>query len=134
MAVQLSKTGREDLYSVDFIDQIGARPATFQTSISFATTDIISVRELIKARVKSEIGKLRKRDELDPVRFAIYGELPVTLTINDADMIDRAVRSFVKRQYLLFVDSKQCAYLEDVVHLGTESKVKFLRITPLVGG
>lgn len=122
------------MFSVDFMDQVGARPETFQANISFSETDIVSVKELIAARVTSEYEKLRKWGELDPVRFAIYGDLPPVARIDIETVINGAVTAFDKRQYLLFVDNKQCSHLEEVIHLGHNSKVKFLRITPLKGG
>ena len=122
------------MYSVDFMDQVGARPATFQTSVAFSETDIISVKEMIAARVKSEYGKIRDWDSLDPVRLAIYGDHP-QVTHDDLEIvIKRALSAFDKRQFLLFVDGHQCAQLEEVVRLKSASKVKFLRITPLKGG
>jgi hypothetical protein len=122
------------MYSVDFMDQVGARPATFQTNITFSETDIVSVRELITARVKSEYDNLRIWGELDPVRFAIYGDLPPVAHIDLGTVIKHALSAFDKRQFLLFVDGHQCAQLEEVVHLKSASKAKFLRITPLKGG
>jgi hypothetical protein len=122
------------MYSVDFLDQVGARPATFQTSISFSEADIVSVRELIAERVKWEFDKLRSHDSLDPVRFAIYGDLP-PVARGDLETVTRnAISAFNTRQFLIFADGHQCAKLEEVVHLKAQSKVKFLRITPLKGG
>jgi hypothetical protein len=127
--------GWEDgMYSVDFMDQVGARPAILQANLSFSEADTVSVRELITARIKSEYGKIRDWDSLDPVRLAIYGDHPQVKHSDLEIVIKRATAAFDKRQFLLFVDGHQCAQLEEVVHLKSASKVKFLRITPLKGG
>ncbi len=122
------------MISVDVMDQVGAKPATFLASVAFGDSEIFSARELIAARVKHEFEKLRFHDEFDPVRSAIYGDLPFTAGISHAEMTRRAIAGFSNRRFLLFVDGRQISGLEEVVRLLPDTKVKFLRLTQLQGG
>jgi hypothetical protein len=45
-----------------------------------------------------------------------------------------AVEAFEQQSFFLFVDGKQVGTLDDEVALGVDSEVRFLRLTPLVGG
>jgi hypothetical protein len=44
------------------------------------------------------------------------------------------VRAFEKQGFFLFVDGQQVSSLDEEVSLHTDSEIRFLRLTPLVGG
>jgi hypothetical protein len=119
------------MFSVEFLDQVGAKSAETRFHIEFGENLPISVRELISARVKEEYSRRNPKED-DPVRAMIYGNVESLTDVKIA--IQRAIEGFTKRRYLLLVDGKQLSALEHVFHPTTEMKVKFLRITPLQGG
>jgi queuine/archaeosine tRNA-ribosyltransferase len=45
-----------------------------------------------------------------------------------------AVEAFEHQAFFVFVDGTQVDALDDEVALGADSEVRFLRLTPLVGG
>jgi hypothetical protein len=47
---------------------------------------------------------------------------------------DVAVEAFDKQKFFVFVDGAQVEALDEEIALGADTEVRFLRLTPLVGG
>lgn len=105
--------------------------------------DRVSVRELIRTRVREEVAKANA-DRSQPRRLLV-APLEAEETVNgyrlrEGRTIDWegqaaiAVDAFQKQSFFVFVDGQQVGSLEDEVALQADSEVRFLRLTPLVGG
>ena len=103
----------------------------------------VSVRELIRTRVREEVARANA-DRSQPRRLLV-APLEAEETANgyrlrEGRLIDWerqaevAVEAFEKQSFFLFVDGKQVGTLDEEVALGVDSEVRFLRLTPLVGG
>ena len=54
--------------------------------------------------------------------------------INTTNEIKKAQQAFASGTYLIVVDGQQAGSLDEVLTLKADSKVMFVRMTPLVGG
>jgi hypothetical protein len=77
-----------------------------------------------EARQMAERGAIR-------YRTAEPADLP---QIDTPTEIQRALEGFKQRAYLIYVDGVEAESLDDVLTFSPNSKVTFLRLTPLVGG
>jgi hypothetical protein len=113
----------------------------------------ISVRELIRERVRLELERLQetrrarpKAVELmpvecrlnDPPRPQTISGLLVDGTRHDDPSIDRHVAlaegGFTRGRYYILVDNRQAESLDEEVELAATAEVTFLLLTPLKGG
>jgi len=105
--------------------------------------DRLTVRELIRTRVREEVAKANA-DRTQPRRLLVAPvEAEATANgylLKDGRTIDWerqaavAVEAFERQGFFVFVDGQQVGELDDEVTLGVDSEVRFLRLTPLVGG
>ena len=105
--------------------------------------DRVSVRELIRTRVREEVAKANA-DRSQPRRLLV-APLDAEETVNGYRLregrtidwerqADVAVGAFQKQGFFVFVDGLQVGSLEEEVALHADSDVLFVRLTPLVGG
>lgn len=105
--------------------------------------DRVSVRELIRTRVREEVAKANA-DRTRPRRLLV-APLDAEESVNGYLLGERraidwerqanvAVDAFQKQGFFVFVDGQQVESLEQEVALQANSEVRFLRLTPLVGG
>jgi hypothetical protein len=95
--------------------------------------DLLTVRELIRTRVREEVANANA-DRTQPRRLLVTPADAETRLIDWQRQADVAVEAFVKQAFFVFVDGKQVDALDDEVSLHTDCEVRFLRLTPLVGG
>jgi hypothetical protein len=105
--------------------------------------DRLTVRELIRTRVREEVAKANA-DKAQPRRLLVAPvEAEVTVNgylVTDGRTIDWerqaavAVEAFERQGFFVFVDGRQVGELDEEVALAPDSEVRFLRLTPLVGG
>lgn len=98
--------------------------------------DRLTVRELICTRVREEVALANADRAQQPARRLLvtpYERRPGRL-IDWQQQADVAVDAFAKQAFFVFVDGEQADALDDEVSLHTDSDVRFLRLTPLVGG
>ena len=103
----------------------------------------VTVRELIRTRVREEVAKANA-DRSHPRRLLVAPvEAEVTAngyrvregrTIDWERQASVAVEAFEQQGFFLFVDGRQVGELDEAVSLHADSEVRFLRVTPLVGG
>ncbi len=115
---------------VEVLDQNGAAAPTPRLSFSSKEGATISVRELIEMRVKDDWS--RRHVDPDPVRWRIYHAGHQFLDVDGA--VEDAITGFRERRYLLLINGKQAASLDDVVRPAQNMEVKFLHLVPLKGG
>lgn len=105
--------------------------------------DRVSVRELIRTRVREEVARANA-DRSAPRRLLVAPvDAEDTLNgyrIREGRRIDWeqqaeiALGAFQQQAFFVFVDGRQADSLDEELALGADSEIRFLRVTPLVGG
>jgi hypothetical protein len=105
--------------------------------------DRITVRDLIRTRVREEVAKANA-DRSRPRRLLVAPleaeetangyRLREGRTVDWQRQADVAVEAFERQGFFMFVDGKQVEELDEECELHTDSEIRFLRLTPLVGG
>ena len=65
------------------------------------------------------------------VSFGFSSRIPI---INPEEAIDKALKGFIGGHYYVFVNDLQIENLQDEVNIEKNSKVVFIKLTPLIGG
>lgn len=107
--------------------------------------ETITVRELIRSRVYQEVQDHNRRSDLrefnglvtprDEER-ALNGEpqLRRARQIDWKKQFDVACDAFQRNGFFVLIDDKQAESLDEQITLRHDTKVSFVRLTPLVGG
>lgn len=120
--------------------------ATGRSLQSFDLPDVpdsISVRELVRLRVREEVARyneapsgyfagLVRPDDADPSGSGY--QLRSTRTLDWEKQADVACRAFERNGFFVLVGDRQVEALDDVVDLTTAADVAFVKLVPLVGG
>ena len=101
-----------------------------------------TVRDIITARVYAEVRKYNQK--VDRIRSWFIGIHPKEQELNrtgqrapevDAEQQSYiALRAFQENRFFVFVDNRQVESLDEEFLLQPDTKVSFLKLTPLVGG
>jgi hypothetical protein len=110
----------------------------------------LTLRELIERMVRREVAAFRgRRSERQLVRVLSERELAESAergrvsfgasevgeqTADDDLAVGVALESFEDGLYYVLIDGTQYESLEEQVHLGTDSRITFLRLVALAGG
>ena len=106
-------------------------------------TERLTVRELIRSRVYQEVQDYNLRQ---PERFrGLVQPTDAEQTLNGFKMttprqidwkkqFETAVEAFEVNRFLILVDDRQAESLDEEIVIGPETRVSFLKLTPLVGG
>lgn len=103
----------------------------------------VSVRELIRKRVYQEVQDYNlRRPELfqglvqpvDAERTLNGYRLRTPRRIDWEEQADRATEAFERNGFMVLVDDRQAASLDEEIAIGVDTAVSFLRLVPLVGG
>jgi hypothetical protein len=106
-------------------------------------TERITVRELIRSRVYQEVQDHNLRDRevfrgfvqpTDSERALNGWKLKDARSIDWKRQFELAVEAFEKNQVLILIDDRQAESLDEEITVAPETRVSFLRLTPLVGG
>jgi len=109
----------------------------------------LSVRRLIQLYIDHQIEQYRP-DELSCAPISFFLSAPEEAELNEKQtdkgkaiaarkfdrpkLHDRAWNAFQQNQFVLLVDEKQSVSLDDEVTVHPHTSVRFLKLTPLVGG
>lgn len=105
--------------------------------------DRLTVRELIRTRVREEVAKANLHKETAHHLLIQPTDAEVTLngyrlkqprTIDWERQAEVAEDAFGRNGYFVIVDGRQVETLDDELVLTPETEVRFLKLTPLVGG
>ncbi|HYI75586.1 MAG TPA: hypothetical protein VEW90_09985 [Gaiellaceae bacterium] len=105
--------------------------------------DRISVRELIRSRVREEVAQANLDRQSSHRLLVLPTDAESSLNgyrLRTPRLIDWeaqaevALKAFDQNAFFVIVDGKQVDSLDDELELAVESQIRFLRLTPLVGG
>ena len=110
--------------------------------------ETITVRELIRSRVYQEVqdhnrrldsaapfkGLVTPRDEERALNAKADGKPRRSREIDWRRQFDVACDAFERNGFFILVDDKQAESLDEQIALRRDTKVSFVRLTPLVGG
>lgn len=106
-------------------------------------TETITVRELIHSRVYQEVQDYNLKNQeffrglVQPEgsEKALNGyKLSKRHSIDWKKQFELATDAFEKNQILILINNQQTESLDEVVKIATDTRVSFLKLTPLVGG
>ena len=106
-------------------------------------TESITVRELIRSRVYQEVQDYnRKRSDYftglvqptDAERTLNGYKLRSRREIDWKQQFDKACDAFTRNGFFILVDDQQAEHLDQTITLRHDTKVSFVKLTPLVGG
>jgi hypothetical protein len=117
-----------------------------QTLYEFALevlTERLTVRELIRSRVYQEVQdyNLRRPEQFrslvqptDAEQTLNGFKLKKPRQIDWKKQYEMAVEAFEVNRFLILVDDRQAESLDEEIVINPETRVSFLKLTPLVGG
>src|SRR5437879_709421 len=106
-------------------------------------TERLTVRELIRSRVYQEVQDYNLRQPqvfkgliqpTDAERTLNGFKLKKPKQIDWKQQYDKAIEAFEANRVLILVNQRQVESLDDEIIVGPETRVSFLKLTPLVGG
>jgi hypothetical protein len=106
-------------------DQTGAKhtPAVALPDLS----DRITLRELIRTRVREEVAKANSAPLVQPAPGR-------TKPVDWQRQAEVALDGFGRNAFFVLVDGRQVEELDDELALTADSDVRFVKLVPLVGG
>jgi hypothetical protein len=103
----------------------------------------ITVRDLIRHRVRHEVEEYNRRkpdtfrglvQPTDSERTLNGYKLKQPRAIDADAQLAKAIGAFQGNQIIMLVDDRQVESLDEEITLRPDTRVSFLRLTPLVGG
>jgi hypothetical protein len=113
-----------------------------EIEVSFAN-ELTTVKDIIQARVISEVEAYNKRMPeyfkglIEPIEAekTLNGyKIKEKRKVNPEQQCKVALDAFGKNGYFLLIDSIQAESLEQMVIVNKNTKISFIKLTPLVGG
>jgi hypothetical protein len=123
-------------------DETAAGQVTHELTLDLVA-ERLTVRELIRSRVFQEVKDYNARQpeifrglvQPTDAERALNGCKPKKGRMIDwQQQFDKAVQAFEANQVLILVNDEQVDSLDDEFELKHDTRVSFLRLTPLVGG
>ena len=120
--------------------------ATGETHLELTLTvsaERITVRDLIRQRVSHEVEEYNRRkpdtfrglvQPTDYERTLNGYKLRQPRAIDATTQLAKAIDAFQGNQIIMLVDDRQVESLDEEITLQANTRVSFLRLTPLVGG
>ena len=120
--------------------------ATGETLLELTLTvsaERITVRDLIRQRVSHEVEEYNRRkpdtfrglvQPTDSERTLNGYKLKQPRAIDATTQLAKAIDAFQGNQIIMLVDDRQVESLDEEITLQANTRVSFLRLTPLVGG
>lgn len=110
--------------------------------IGFNSTTV-TVKDIIEARVRQEVASYNTRQPEYFKGLIEPGDAEKTINgykFRNKKMIDAekqvyvALDAFQKNGFFVLADDQQCTSLDQQIQLSGDSKISFVKLTPLVGG
>lgn len=111
---------------------------TVPVSVTVPSADL-SVRELIARKIEQEWSECadRQRPGLSGEAFsceALLGAAPPAPHSDAREEIERAQQAFAAREFMVVVDDQRVRDPDEVLVVGPDTRVEFIKILPMVGG
>jgi hypothetical protein len=130
--------------TVSIRDQAGARTSAEQALV-LDVPAALTLRDLIRTRVREEVAKANAaigdgrafRTLVQPTEAeaTLNGyRLRKGRTIDWQRQADEAEKAFARNGFFVLVDGRQLEDLDEELALTADSEIRFVRLTPLVGG
>lgn len=128
--------------TVSIHDTIGLGKIQKTIDVSFQT-EVVTVKEIIEARVWKEVNDYN--NSLPEYFNGLVQPTNAEKTLNGYRLKERkpidaekqvyiALDAFIKNGYFILVNNKQVESLDQQVQLSSTSAIRFVKLTPLVGG
>ena len=128
-------------------DETASGKATGELTLD-GLTETITVRELIRSRVYQEVqdhnrrldagapfnGLVTPRDEERALNSPRAGKSAARRQVDWKKQFDVACDAFDRNGFFILVDDRQAESLDETITLKHDTRVSFVRLTPLVGG
>lgn len=123
-------------------DETYAGEILSEISLNFKA-ETVSIKEIIRERVSQEVETYNNKKpsyfnglvEPSNAERTINGYKLKERKIIDAEkQVYIALDAFQKNGFFILVDDLQCEDLEQKVELNADTKISFIKLTPLVGG
>jgi hypothetical protein len=106
-------------------------------------SEVVTIKEIIEARVRHEVESYNKRlpeyyngliEPTDAEKTINGYKLRSKKPIDGEKQVYVALDAFQKNGFFVLVDNLQSTELEQTVQLTTDTRISFVKLTPLVGG
>ena len=106
-------------------------------------SEIVSVKDIIEERVKHEVENYNKKlpeyfngliEPTDAERTLNGYKLRSKKLIDAEKQVYVALDAFQKNGFFILVDDQQCTSLDQMLKLESNTRISFVKLTPLVGG
>jgi hypothetical protein len=105
-------------------------------------TATLTLREIIRLRVKQEVERFNATEQEvfqgliqpDETERILNGVREAPTVLDWEKQYAKAIRAFQGNAFLLFVDDRQAADLDEAIHLTAQTRITFLKLVPLQGG
>jgi len=125
----------ETVLSLPSAQKPDGRPMTLRDLITYIVLEEVAAfhqrqneRRLLRVLTEKEIAQLAEFGKVDP------GGHNVQQTVDPQEAVKVALQAFEDSLYYVFIDGVQQHSLDDVVQIGPDSRILFVRLVPLVGG
>lgn len=128
--------------TLTIVDQKMSGEAISEMTLQFDRS-LVTLKDVISSRVETEVRKYNEK--VTDYFNGLVRPTDAEVTLNGYRMKKRqkidaekqtyvALKAFHSNAYFVLVDDHQAESLDDEIHITPETKVSFIRLTPLVGG
>ncbi|RXK85463.1 hypothetical protein [Filimonas effusa] len=106
-------------------------------------SETVTIRDIIEARVLQEVEAYNQKQPqyfnglvqpADAEKTVNGYQLRNKVVIDPEKQVYVALDAFQKNGFFVLVDTLQCSSLNDKVRLHADTRISFIKLTPLVGG
>ena len=125
------------------VDQTTRGEILQEVTLTLASTRV-SAREIIERRVRMEVQTFNEQQDqqvfqglvqpTDTERELNGYRLKKPRKIDVDEQIKRAIEAFESNRFFMLVGDRQVESLDDLIGIGRDTRVSFLKLVPLVGG
>ncbi len=127
-------------------DETATGQSLYEVAIEFLT-ERITVRDLVRERVRQEVQHFHRRcggefqGLVQPAdaELILNGRTPAFRVqkhrpLDVDEQVERALEGFARNRYFILINDRQAESLDQEFCLSPQTRVSFVKLTPLVGG
>ena len=125
------------------VDQTTRGEILQEVTLTLASTRV-SAREIIERRVRMEVQTFNEQQDQQVFRGLVQPtdterelngyRLRKPRKIDADEQIQRAIEAFELNRFFMLVGDRQVESLDELIGIGRDMRVSFLKLVPLVGG